>query len=319
MKVLFVIPPQENTLWESMGNTPHAKVRAMPCQVVSCTYADEANKIIDDMDVFFYSGSRYAHSQSKSFQIPKHVLTVNYDGDPYRGLNWDFNAAIDLVITPVISTFWHYRGKDFDLPVYWSPGCCNLGDFDSQRDIDVLFWGRVIGYPFRISAVEKILAHQMGEVTDEAGCVYHHQIQIGDCAFKFSSIEYKKAMRSNMWGAKLYAVIARAKICVTSAHIHQMALGRFYENAAYGSLSVTNFFPDSGDLGFKHGETIWFTTEEKLLDDLSSLLNNDELLSKLRWHSWKLIEKRHTVDIRAGQLYRTLYQYVREKRSLLRL
>ncbi len=87
-----------------------------------------------------------------------------------------------------------------------------------------------------------------------------------------------------------------------------MPLARYFENAACGCVSLTNDFSDREALGFEHGENIWLTTEEKFIGDLVYLLSQDDLLAKMSATARQLIAERHTVGMRANELYRFLLE-----------
>jgi hypothetical protein len=60
------------------------------------------------------------------------------------------------------------------------------------------------------------------------------------------------------------------------------------------------------DLGFEHGKNIWITTAEKFFSDLEYLLTDRDRCLEISQNARELVEQRHTVDIRAGQLYEEL-------------
>jgi len=320
MVVLFLLPFEEGISWQLMGNTPHRKVRRMPCVVHECTDIQVAIELLNTVDVFFYSGSRYIHGQAYLFpEIPNHVLAIDYDGDPYRDINWGFKSWYNVIITPVITPFWNYKYGKIHKEVFWSPGCCDVLHLEGERDIDLLFWGQVDGYPFRTKIMDLLMAYRnkdrAGE-SKELGCLYHIPLNIGGRIVKFAQLNSREAFQNQIWGEKFYELIRRAKICVTGSHVHRMALGRYFENAANGAITISNDFYDSEALGFIHGENIWLTTESKFIQDALLLLTDDNLRTKLQVNARRLISERHTVSIRAKELHNFLYSRLLQQRNM---
>ena len=314
MKILLVSPPEISVGWQSMANAPYNAVRAMPCEVIECIHAKDANAIVNDVDVFFYDGIRYRHCEGNQFVIPDHVLLAHYDGDPFRDANSSFTRWPDIMISCQKELYAENRTQYANIEMCWLPGSCNVGDFDCPKDIDVLFWGQIPGYPFRTILHDKIMEYVTGEATIDDVGLYHYPAENDEVNFTYTILP-ARGLNRGLWGDKFYNIISRSRICVTGSGMVHGALGRYFENAAYGALTVTNWFHDSSDLGFEHNRNIWITDEEKFIDDLFYLLRNPDVVDILRWNAWKLIAECHTVDIRASQLYKILYKRLKRSKS----
>jgi len=318
MVVLFLVPVDQGVSWHVMANQPHQKVRSMPCVVHECHEPHEVVEHLDKADVFLYSGTSFIHRQATMFpKIPNKILTVDFDGDPWRDINWYFVSRCNIIITSVITPFWHFRKGNIEIPAFWSPGCCDVSYLEEERDIDVLFWGQLEEYPFRMRIMDLLMAYRnedhAGE-TNELGCLFHIPLNINGRIVKFARLNGKLAHNNQIWGEKLYEIIRRAKVCITGSHVHRMSLGRYFENAAHGAVTISNDFYDSEALGFKHGENIWLTTDDKFIPNVLLLLNDDGLRTKLQVNARRLMAERHTVSIRANELHNFLYSSLLQHR-----
>lgn len=231
---------------------------------------------------------------------------------------------------------------------FWCPPNTGTWDFQLSRDIDVLFWGSV-GYPsektypyreFLKKTLESIITREIVRV-DPFLTIYG--IGIGGHEYRYAFVKSIPGMRvrgvSKMqltygyYGARLYRLLSRTKICCTGPHRQRVPVGKFFENSACGAVTMGIRFIDDEALGFRHGETIWFTdrkfssfprftatdirfpysaqkvvdsTNHNFLEDLVYLLENNDVVRRISEGAKELVRVRHSRQVRAQGLYKFL-------------
>lgn len=295
MKVLYL-----NNLYtkpKDLGWCPidiYKRLLRMPCEVHIKTSADVEDLAKECQVVIMgYCNKGLTYGSNLSFLNNLSTLKIQYHIDPWHKMM--AAAKLDYVITPCKSMF-----KRFE-PFFWSPVCTDLYTEAPVRDIDIVLWGNVTKrYPLR-----QFMANQLESLVvkgpDIKEGAYFYTIKLGGKEYTYLRIPLNDYFYSN----HLYDLLARSRICVTGTN-SKAPHAKYFENAACGVVTITDEFTDMEDLGFKHGKNLWATTEETFLTDLQFLLENPNLVNKMSINSRKLIETKHTIDIRAQELYKFL-------------
>jgi len=231
---------------------------------------------------------------------------------------------------------------------FWCPPNVALPNFQLARDIDVLFWGTV-GYPsettypyreFLRRTLKSLVTRKIAQV-DSFLTVYG--IGIGGHEYTYVFVKSIPGMRVRganegqltygYYGAKLHRLLSRTRICCTGPHRQRVPVGKLFENAACGVVSMSIRFIDDTSLGFEHGETVWFTDSElpayprftstdikfpysaqavindnrhTFLEDLTYLLEHGDVTEEMSEGARGLVRERHTRQVRAQQLHEFL-------------
>ncbi len=296
MQILFldnvpITAINNNNLWKPMYI--HNRLLKMPCKVYM-----EHSKDIEELSkecqivIMNYGGKGINYRHEITFLNNSNILKMQYHIDP-----WNAVAAspirLDYVITPCKALF-----KRFN-PFFWSPACTNLYPEAAIRDIDIVLWGNINRhYPFRQFIIKQLdsLVVSGPVIKDKA---YYYIIKLGNREYTY----VKVPLISYFYSTRLYDLLARSKICVTGCG-RNAPHAKYFENAACGGVTLTNSFTDMNDLGFEHGKNLWVTTETMFLTDLQFLLEDNILVNQLSINSRDLIANRHTIDIRAQELYK---------------
>ena len=183
-----------------------------------------------------------------------------------------------------------------DLPLLWYPPAVDIYQ-GTIRDIDIISWGRLSKlYPFRCLVNDYISKQQTSIIEDTKPLLQYLPVKDKQyISFRIRQLGQYRAKR-------LYNILIRCKISCTGpskikchgSDRSGVAVGKYFENAACGVVSLTPPFTDREELGFVHGENIWFTTPDTWLEDLYYLLENPDILNTLSINGYKLIEERHT-------------------------
>lgn len=101
-----------------------------------------------------------------------------------------------------------------------------------------------------------------------------------------------------------------SKICFTDGQHREVMVAKYSEIAASHSLIMSPKFKKSKDLdlfGFKEDENIFYISysdsDEKIMDGLKKLLENQEKIDRMTLNSYNLVNARHTNKQRVSDLY----------------
>jgi len=220
----------------------------------------------------------------------------------------NFFREYDVRITYCKELFEQYCPEWID-SMFWSPHCVNVQNYDVSRDIDILFWGKV-NSTFRGRILSLLMEHVDENATEEIDeWLSVYKFIANGREYRFGVLKY--ARYPSYYGKKLYKLISRAKVCPTSPKL-EAPVGKFFENAACGAVSLTIDFTDRKELGFEHGENIWLADPKGYLESLTYLLEHPDLVEEMSKNAKELIRTRHTPMIRGRELYRFLRKRARE-------
>lgn len=312
MKIISIsIAPSEVTAFKPSQH--YTRVRALPCELVECYDVEGVYKHGDSADVIFLPG---AGSSWPPFwnEIAEYVEGLSaflgiFSIDSYRTI-WcpdrariRFDALLPLMYTAYLE---HAREFNYDCQhTFWSPCCVDVQDHGIEKDIDVLFFGNpgLSIYPFRNLILRELTRYSSLEKVQG-------QLILNTLTFHGKNYSYVRIPYHNTkyWGYNLYPLLERAKICCTGSAFCFVPMPKIFELAACGCVTITNDFSDREALGFEHGENIWITDEDSFVSDMAFLLESETLINEMSKNARQLIADRHTVDIRASQLYHFLQE-----------
>jgi len=298
--------------------------KLMPVELTVVRSLDELKASLknnDPPDVFFLeSPTCIDFAEEINFITEYDSLIVAYHADIWQTTHWfDLLDRIDLhvsgckSVTRMINRDQFRDDNFFFCPHYISPHPSN-----KERDIDVLYWGWT-GRQYRFRRYVRDTLHELldCDMEYERPNLRRAKISIEDDLYDYAFLD-AKVMDKYWYGPNLYGLLQRAKICPTGpVEVYQgrIAVGKYYENMACGAVVMSSPVDDAEELGFVHGETIWFTCEEKFYSDLDYLLTHPERIQQISQNAMKLIEGKHTPEIRAQQLYWAMRDRVLERRS----
>ena len=229
--------------------------------------------------------------------------------DVWRKPWWFQHIRTDVHITLTKASTIHSFPETEHSRIYWAPFRTPLSTYEMERDIDIIVWGtwHHKAYPFRmyiqeqvmkwIPNVEVIIPNEI----PKAGLSLY-DIVLNGKTYKLGTV----SPRGNYYGTYLYKLLSRCKIACTGPGLKKgswIGTGKYFENAACSTVTLSTIFDEATDLGFKHGKNIWFTTEANFQTDLINLLEQPNLINELAINSRELMRTRHTPEIRADELY----------------
>ncbi len=329
MKVLFVSEEVEKHLVHRVANFV-PRVQYMPCTVVRAKTNQEVADHIRGTDVILLN--RCMHTWWLAKNSPVYTASVpvaRFYLDVWKipglrervkknpklrtghGTRYaDFFRKYDVRMSPCKELFESSCPKWLD-SMFWSPHCIGVQDYGISKDIDVLFWGNV-ATRYKIRCKMKALLERciVSEIKRVDKLLVIYEIILNRQSYRFAVLGYNKEHPYH--SEKLYRLISRAKICCTGPRLKEGApIGKFFENAACGALSLTTDFTDREALGFTHKENIWITRVhlKRFLSDLTYLLEHPDRADQMSKNAKELIRIRHTPEVRA----RELYEFFREK------
>lgn len=322
MKVLFATRTTPGVIAQKAQNAL-SRVRHLPCKLVECYSADDVRDHIKTADVILLDNG-YRH-------VPfwDQIVFVN-NSSVYKGRfhvdmwlpretaapeGWD-ESSIKLDVRIIAYRELREKYRPEWKSVFWSPHCISVQNYDIPRDIDVLFWGACTEqYPFRQYVSRKLGKRITGEGTrvDPFLIIYNirvrgHEYKYGVVRFVPNPVNWKPPEEQKLYGyygPRLFRLLSRTRICCTGS-AWGVPVGKYMEHAACGVVSLTNSFTDADALGFKHGENIWFTDQERFMEDLAFLLEAKGVVETLSKNAKTLVETLHTPAVRGRELYKFL-------------
>jgi hypothetical protein len=314
----------ENKSLMASGYANLPMIQRMPADVTVCTDARDVRRCAKDMDVVLLElRGLVDYGDRLSFLNELPVFVAGFHLDSWKGPYWcDADVEVDLNICIYRDVTFSVKPKIAeDDSFLWLPPRVQLYDMESERDIDVISWGHMgREYPFRnfaFFALQCILKH--GPRVEGSHIRYEYDrllrfnpITLGGHDYAMGRIEARYGGQRGH-GRELADILLRSRICPTGPPIQgsggkktSMPVARYIENAGCGVVSLTTEFSEMNDLGFEHGKNIWITTAEKFFSDLEYLLTDRGRCLEISQNARALVEQRHTVGIRAGQLYEEL-------------
>jgi len=289
----------------------------MPCTLLRARTNQDIARYMSEADVIFLnstSHTRWVAEDSPIYRVGVPVGRIFGDvwGLPqlekYRNMK-KFRSKTGTLVAD------HFRHYDYRVctcqalfrefcpeyvdTMFWSPHCVDVQNFDVPKDVDVLIWGALGTSADRRRVKNLLMKHVVapGRQYDAARLIY--KIALGGRKY---TLVWLRSHGEVYRGSKLYRMISRAKVCCT-APVHQAPVGKYFENAACGSVTLTLKFTDREALGFEHGKNIWISSLGSYLKNLRFLLEHDALVKEMSRNAKELICTRHTPEIRGKELY----------------
>lgn len=317
MKVLFVTSLHETEI--PVAVRPIHMVRYLPCEMVECYTLKDVRAHIGTADVVLLSGYKcIPYQRELKFVHKAPVLTGRVHTDLWNNFVRRDKANFDVRIVVCKELLQKYKPEWID-QTHWSPLCIDVQQYQLPKDIDILFWGAVSGfYPFRQLVIHELKSRAVGKPIQVDPFLTIRNVFIGGNKYTYAHIKADRARTEKQrmyayFGYRLYRLLSRVRVCCTGPAKIRVPVGKYFEHAACGSVSLSPKFTDSADLGFVHGETIWFTDATHFIGDLRYLLENRRVTDNIGEQARDLIRCRHTPVIRAQQLYEFLQWKLEER------
>jgi len=322
MKVLFVtrVPP-EVIAWKAQNALP--RVRHLPCELVECYSAEDVRNHIGTADVILLdNGYRYVPFWDEiTFINTASLYTGRFHVDMWlpresgTPATWN-ESSISFNVRIIAYRKLQKEYRPGWQNVFWSPHCIDAQHYDVLRDIDVLFWGACSPqYPFRQFVSQKLKECVVGNgvpidpfLTMYDVVVARRKYKYGVVRFVSNPVDWQPPQVQTMYGyygPRLFRLLSRARVCCTGP-AWGVPVGKYIEHAACGAVSLTTDFSDREALGFSHEENIWVTDKRHFMGDLTHLLERDNVVQAISRNARELVETRHTLAIRARELYKFL-------------
>jgi len=341
MKILFVVgATAPHRLHQA--TTRLSIMKKLPCEVFVVYRPGHAAEHIMDVDIVLLDHMSYRicslgsyESMLKQFQ----GLVGGFYGDIWNPNHRFPSGWLDMGFVSFMEPLKHnfplmdlggIRLED----LYFVPACVDVYDSTTPRDIDVLVWGAVsTPYPFRMFYME-----ELGKLTTTKRVdpfPDFNKLIVNGHQYKFAHLDLSFARHQGYYKPKLFDLLQRVKVsCCGPVEPLQIldplrysrqgarstgpwphggiVVGKYFENAAAGVVTLSSKFSDMGALGFKHGENVWITDKQHFRDDLAYLLENDDVRERISENAKHLIRTRHTVEIRAHEFHALLSSKLEE-------
>lgn len=292
----------------------YTRTRKLPCELVECYSAEDVYKHGDSADVIVLGSPASAWplfwNDIAGYVEGLPAFVAIFSIDSWRTIWRPGRAKIQF--NAIIPFCWelylvHRSQHNYDCKhAFYSPCCVDVPQVDIEKDIDVIVWGnnRLPWYPFRNFIVCKLFRFTLWEGV--RGGLIKNKLGFGEKRFDYVRVPFNN---NRYYGQDLYPLLSRARICCTGSARLGVPGGKYFENAACGCVSLSNDFTDRELLGFEHGKHLWITDKKHFVRDLTFLLENPSLVAGMAANARQLVAERHTVDIRASELYEFLRQH----------
>lgn len=326
MKVLFLTRHEpEVTSWKAQNSL--ARVRHLPCEMIECYSAAAVQKHVTGADYVLLDlgymhvpyWSQVIFLNKKPVQIGRFHVDLWHKREAGAPPNWeestikvDFRLVAYQKLTEKHRPNW--SGKTF-----WSPHCIDVQDYSIPRDIDVLFWGAYSEYyPFRTFARNKLRSLIVGNPKKVDSFLTMRSIRIDGNIYRFGEVKFTpnptvwrrkvtKQVQMGYYGQRLFRLLSRSKIVVTGP-AWRVPVGKYFEHAACGCVTMSPDFTDREALGFSHRNNIWLTDKARFVTHLRHLLRDEASVSKMSVNAKELVRTRHTPSVRGRELYEFLQE-----------
>lgn len=231
--------------------------------------------------------------------IPKGILFHDVHRSRQRFPEYVENNKIDLLFASYrygfLKLYPQYKERFRWLPCHvYKPVFHNK--YDVNKEIDYLMMGntRADLYPLRDRMLRKM--------NDVEGFLYHAH----------PGYVYLSAIQELMTytGERYAREIARAKIFLTCGSSYDYPLAKYFEVPACGTLLLASGFPELRDLGFKNKKTFVEINHRNFKEKAEYYLKHEEERENIIKRAYKLIQSRHTTDIRVRQFVDMIRQFL---------
>ncbi|WP_408010744.1 glycosyltransferase [Pseudalkalibacillus sp. A8] len=171
-------------------------------------------------------------------------------------------------------------------------------DLKLQKDINLLMLGSLIKgfYPLRVQMFNQLSKRPDFRYFQHPG---------------YRNIQSQKAIIGENY-AKL---MNRSKIFLTCDSVYKYPLLKYFESLGCGTLLLAPGSKELQELGFVNGETFVEVNEKDFLEKVNFYLRNEDLRNQIITNGKKLIQQRHTTEIRARQLLRHIERIIKNKKG----
>lgn len=114
-------------------------------------------------------------------------------------------------------------------------------------------------------------------------------------------------------GSDYAKLLGASLIHPTGCSKYKVPTCKYFEIPASGCILVTNDFPDLHKLGFVNNENCLIVNKDTLIPKIEQTLRDNLFRNKLAIESRKLIEERHTLDIRADKFIHFINEYLNKQ------
>ncbi|WP_349410289.1 glycosyltransferase family protein [Pseudalkalibacillus sp. SCS-8] len=168
-------------------------------------------------------------------------------------------------------------------------------DYSFEKDIDILMMGSLIPhlYPLRLRMFQKLKLHPGFKYFDHPG--------------------YKGIPADNRYvtGPRYAQTMNRAKIFLTCDSIYKFPVLKYYEALACRTLLLASGSAELKDLGFIDKETYVEVNETDFYEKIMFYLKNESERNRIALNGMKLVQQKHTTQIRAKELLAHIQQIVK--------
>lgn len=320
MKVLFLTRHEPAiTAWKAQNSL--ARVRHLPCELVECYSANAVRKHITGAD-YVLLDLGYIHVpywdqltflNQKSVPIGRFHVDLWHKREVGAPSTWRENTLrIDFRMVAYRELAEKHR-PNWKGKTFWSPHCVDLQSYDIPRDIDVLFWGACSNnYPFRTFAYNKLRSLIIGDPQRTDAFLTIYKIRIDNTTYRLGEVKFTpnpsvwshkvtKQVEMGYYGQRLFRLLSRSKITITGP-AWGVPVGKYFEHAACGCVTMSPDFTDREALGFNHRDNIWLTNKASFMEDLRYLLKDDANILKISTNAKELMRTRHTPSVRGREL-----------------
>lgn len=247
-------------------------------------------------DAFF----AYMNERFDLIDIPKGILIEDVHGEvPKAQIDMAYNLGFECIFHRYNFAFHKiHQDSRFKFKCIWLPHSVNLDkfNFSNEKKIKVLHTGSTVQryYPHRDLIVKNLL---------------------GKPYFTYMKRPQDWMDQVDTWpsGEEYYEVLSSAEISITGGSIFDIPTLKYVEIPAAKSLLMSNWFPGLGLMGFYPDKNMVTYTDETLVEDLESLMNNSDKVKEITEAGYNLIKSRHSTDVRAKQFINNISMLVWDK------
>jgi len=187
---------------------------------------------------------------------------------------------------------------DGDCKCVWFPHSIDTSTFRNYgtRSLDILMVGVIVPfyYPVRARACESL--------KDKP---YFHRVE--------RPVETPHPVPKYPVGQDYAELLSSAKISITGGSIYHYPVMKYFEIPACKTLLMSDWFPELGMLGFEPDRNMVVADLENLPKQVEWWLSHDEERERVSERGAELIQKYHSLEIRAKQFVNHICEFLGRK------
>jgi len=247
---------------------------------------------------------RYTFKNLEKIQLPKYLKCSDPHSPNFeRHIRFIRDMKIDMASLVVWEEIVEKYKKEVSCKFVWMPTAIDINlfkDLDLERAMDVFFAGSLDAFYYPLRTQMLLGLRRTRDIKSNLRGFRTHLVSESQW-----NEELKKYIRE----------LNEAKITPFSNSIYNYPVTRFFEGMACKCLVMAEKPLDADALHFIPGENFIEINQQDYLEKIRYYLQNEDERKQIAEKGWETIQKYHTIQIRAKQMYEYLRELIESKQT----